>query len=95
MNFVRPNTPEAAKFGKQVERANRKFGGAEVCHGCRRKLKSGEMEYIGLARKRGHLMVVAGCCRHLLKSLVGFSVWYSAAEMPAKWLGVIPPKGRA
>jgi hypothetical protein len=95
MGFVRPNTPEAARFRQQVERANRRYGGAEVCHGCKRKLKSGELEYIGLARKRGHLMVVAGCCQHLLKILVGFGVWHSAADTPAEWLDVIPPRGRA
>jgi hypothetical protein len=71
MTFIRPDAPEAAEFRKQVEAANRKFGGAECCHGCRRKLRSGELTYIGTSRRRGHLMCVARCCRdlHMLRRL--------------------------
>jgi hypothetical protein len=95
MSFIHPDTPEAAAFRRQVETANRRFGGAEVCHGCRRPLKSGELNWIGTARRRGHLMVVAGCCRQKLKVLLGFSVWHAAADIPAAWLDAIPPEGSA
>jgi hypothetical protein len=81
---------------REVEKANRKFGGAEVCHGCRRRLKSGEMNWVGrTSRKGGRVMVVANCCRGRLKVLVGFAIWYAMADAPAAWLNAIPPKGNA
>jgi hypothetical protein len=46
MSFIRPDTPEAAAFRRQIEAANRRFGGDEVCHGCRRPLKSGELLWV-------------------------------------------------
>jgi hypothetical protein len=95
MSFIRPDAPEAAAFRRAVEAANHRFGGAEVCHGCRRLLKSGELNWIGTSRKRGHLMVVAGCCRQKIKILLGLSVWYAAANIPAAWLSAIPPRGSA
>jgi hypothetical protein len=95
MNFIAPDTPEAAEFRRRIEAANLRHGSAAICHGCKRQLRSGESTVIGTARRRGHLMVVAGCCRQKLKVLLGFSVWHAAADIPAAWLDAIPPEGSA
>jgi hypothetical protein len=95
MNFDPPDTPAARAFRKQIEKANARFGGAEVCHGCRRPLKSAELTYVGTGRRRGHLMCVARCCRHMIKILVGFGVWYAMRDTSASWLADIEPRGRA
>jgi hypothetical protein len=40
-------------------------------------------------------MIVAPCCRHRLRILVGFGVWHAMADVPAEWLSAIAPRGSA
>jgi hypothetical protein len=95
MSHTSNNFVDTAAFQRAVEEANRRFGGAGVCHGCKRQLKSGELQLVGLACKRGRLMIVASCCLGKLKVLVGCAVWYKAAEIPPAWLDWTPPEGSA
>jgi hypothetical protein len=92
--FVPPGTPAADRFRLAVERANRKWGGGEVCHGCRRPLASGERTVIG-ADRRHKLRVVGSCCSGMLQSIHGFGMFIRAADAPADYLNLVPTRGRA
>jgi hypothetical protein len=94
MSKIEPKSGPDAAFRRQVERANRRFGGAEVCHGCQRPLKSGEFTWIGECR-RGRLMVVAACCAWQLEVLLGFATWWAKSDLPAELLAELPAEGSA
>jgi hypothetical protein len=68
------------RYRRLIKRANRDFGGPDVCHGCGRPLA----EEITLAgRAHGRFKVVAkGCCGSTLSEIVGFAIYIT----PPKWI---------
>jgi hypothetical protein len=75
-----------SRFVKLILRAHREHGGCDVCHGCGRPLRHGDVTLIGWGRGGG--LVVAGCCRGELRALLGFGIYHT-------WLGVARPWGAA
>ena len=86
--------PSERQVRRRIERANRKFGGGDRCHGCGRHLRSGELTLIG-HDPRDDLMVVGTCCGRRLLDLIGIGMWLAARDVQASWLASLDAAGTA
>jgi hypothetical protein len=89
-------------FRRLILKANHCNGGGDVCHGCRRPLRSPETTLTGQDRN-GRLMVVAQCCARRLVVVLGYGIYFARDEDPdrvvdaarAVQLAMAEPRGRA
>jgi hypothetical protein len=92
----------ARALRRLLEKANRRHGGSDVCHGCRRPLRSLETTVIG-KDSHGLPLVVASCCTGRLVTALGGGLYIPDGEDPERvaraariaQLTFTEPKGRA
>jgi hypothetical protein len=68
--------------------------GADRCHGCGRRLISGDRTTIGYDPQR-HGLIVADCCRDKIAVAIGGGLYLAATDAPASWLATVPERSRA
>lgn len=92
----------ARALRRLLEKANRRHGGGDVCHGCHRPLRSLETTLVG-TDSAGQLLVVASCCTDRVTTVLGGGLHIGKDEEPERviraarimQLAFTEPKGRA